>query len=147
MNYVKGDLFSVTSGIIVHGCNAQGVMGSGVAKSVKAQYPEAFKKYVADIKNGMTLGDVSWFMGELAIASAITQDGFGFNGHRYVSYDAVSVSFMKVFSVATKYGFEVSMPKIGAGLGGGSWTVIEQIILDAATKQKFQIDNITVYEL
>lgn len=25
----KGDLLSVTEGIIVHGCNAQGVMGSG----------------------------------------------------------------------------------------------------------------------
>jgi len=40
-----GDLFSNTEGYIVHGCNAQGVMGSGVAKIVKDQYFDAFKRY------------------------------------------------------------------------------------------------------
>jgi len=31
----KGNLLDVTSGIIVHGCNAKSVMGSGVALAVK----------------------------------------------------------------------------------------------------------------
>ena len=35
IQYKKGDLLSVTKGIIAHGCNAQGVMGSGVALQIK----------------------------------------------------------------------------------------------------------------
>lgn len=50
MKYIHGDLFAVNSGIILHGCNSHGVMGSGVAKTFKKLYPEAFKKYMADIR-------------------------------------------------------------------------------------------------
>ena len=48
MNKIKvklGDICSVNSGIIVHGCNAQGVMGSGVAKAIRLKYPQVFEDY------------------------------------------------------------------------------------------------------
>ncbi len=37
--YVSGDIRCVSSGIIVHGCNAQGVMGSGVALALRTTWP------------------------------------------------------------------------------------------------------------
>ena len=61
MNKIKvklGDICSVNSGIIVHGCNAQGVMGSGVAKAIRLKYPQVFEDY-KNFKNqfGLELGD------------------------------------------------------------------------------------------
>ena len=45
IEYKNGDLLNVTEGIILHGCNGQGVMGAGVAKAIKMKYPEAFTAY------------------------------------------------------------------------------------------------------
>ncbi len=42
INYVNGDLFATDIKTIVHGCNAQGVMGSGVAKSIRENFPKAY---------------------------------------------------------------------------------------------------------
>lgn len=59
IEYINGDLFSTNVRTIAHGCNAQGVMGSGVAKIVKALYPEAFSEYRAvNIKSGLVLGEI-----------------------------------------------------------------------------------------
>lgn len=40
-----GDLLNVTKGIIVQGCNCQGVMGKGVAKSIKDKWPHIHMMY------------------------------------------------------------------------------------------------------
>jgi O-acetyl-ADP-ribose deacetylase (regulator of RNase III) len=63
------------------------------------------------------------------IINAITQHDFGPDGKRYVSYDAVSEAMQEInlYCKAGRYD-QVAMPQIGAGLGGGDWTVIEAII-------------------
>lgn len=38
IKYIKGSLLDTDAKIIVHGCNCQGVMGSGVAKQLKKNY-------------------------------------------------------------------------------------------------------------
>ena len=50
IEYRKGDLFQTEIKTIVHGCNAQGVMGSGVAKIIRDKYPKAYDRYVAEYK-------------------------------------------------------------------------------------------------
>ena len=45
VEYVKGNLFDEPQEIIVHGCNARGVMGAGFAKDLKEKYPENYKEY------------------------------------------------------------------------------------------------------
>lgn len=150
MNYIKGDLLSVKTGFIIHGCNAQGVMGSGVAKSVRQKYPEAYDKYVQDINSGMRLGEVSWYLDKsgVQIGSAITQEFYGRENIRYVSYDAVDNTMSNVFFAANwKNNVRVSMPTIGAGLGNGSWEVISEIIKNQAKKKNFPLEMIDVYEL
>ena len=42
---VYGDLMQATEDIIVHQVNCKGVMGSGVAKQIKANFPEVFNEY------------------------------------------------------------------------------------------------------
>lgn len=147
MIYKKGDLFSVTSGVIAHGCNCHGVMGSGVAKQVKNLYPEAFKEYhelcsryaPAKLLGRAQLVKVT---DDLYIANLFTQQDFGsFGNTRYVDYNAIDTAFSTLRGLmfdeelAMGKDLELHIPKIGAGLGGGDWDIISRKI-DVALKPR-----------
>lgn len=132
IQYRKGNLFETDIYTIVHGCNAQGVMGSGVAKIIYDDYKEAYNDYrEVFFDRGLTLGHIicAPSNGKMII-NAITQDNFGKNGDRYVSYDAVATAMnlinRQLHTETTET--QVAMPQIGAGLGGGDWSVIAAII-------------------
>lgn len=128
IKYQKGDIFMSPNRFILHGCNAQGVMGSGVAKLIREKYPFAYQEYLRLHKEvGLSLGQAQIVKcRDRTIINAITQQFYGKDGRRYVSYDAVANSMRMVEEYL--YGETVAMPKIGAGLGGGDWNVIEAII-------------------
>lgn len=141
MKQIKfGDILSVKQGIIVHGCNAQGVMGSGIAAEIRAVYPGAYLEYIKyfqsaprDCLDKAALGEVITYDvpdTQLTIANAITQLTYGKDGRRYVSYAAIQASFDRVIQLATQGGAlrSVHYPMIGAGLGGGDWAIISDII-------------------
>jgi O-acetyl-ADP-ribose deacetylase (regulator of RNase III) len=139
--------------IIVHGCNAQGVMGSGVAKQIREKYPDVFKKYIDDLKSTAYLskvGIVSWYQAPRGewIASAITQATYGKSPQRYVSYDAIDTCFRKVIQFAVNNGLSVHVPDmIGAGLGGGNRAVIAAIISSVMDEYSFKDLTVWKYEL
>lgn len=132
IEYIVGDLFKTDAEVIAHGCNAQGVMGSGVARTVRDDYPKAYQDYVAAYdKIGLRLGAVIYSMvnPNLIIANMITQERFGHGGTRWVSYDAIATAMETLNKDCRVFGVnQVAMPMIGAGLGGGNWDIIEQII-------------------
>jgi O-acetyl-ADP-ribose deacetylase (regulator of RNase III) len=131
-----GNVLDVKEGIIIHGCNARGVMGGGVAAEVKARWPGAFSAYYAKCKANIAepstiLGEIIWYQAgpQLWIANAITQANFGRDPSvRYVRYDAVQQSFRKVAEEAFNLKLSVHYPMIGAGLGNGDWSLIHEII-------------------
>lgn len=128
IEYRKGNLLDVTEGVIVHGCNMQGVMGSGVAKVIKDKYPACFAKYKLILDNGGTfLGDTIMYRVDqkLTICNALTQSFYG-TDRRHVNYAAIAFVFHRLIPNQRVLHF----PKIGAGLGGGDWDIIEQIIND-----------------
>lgn len=130
MSYLKGNLIHVNKGIIVHGCNAKGVMGAGVALAIMNKYPEAYSTYADHVTNHKELlGSVAWYEhnSDLLIANAITQQHVG-TDKRQVDYEAIAKCFEKVYALAIKENREVFFPKIGAGLGGGDWKIISTII-------------------
>lgn len=131
-----GDLLSVTKGTIIHGVNSQGVFGSGVALAIKKKYPEAYKEYKeAELFGHLYLGSVSkcWVENndDLCIFNAVVQKFYGRDGKRYVNYCALAKCFEQAISHADCFDGGLHFPKIGAGLGGGDWSIIEQIINDA----------------
>jgi len=132
--YKQGDLLECQEKWIVHGCNAQGVMGSGVAKAIKEKYPSAFRAYrAAEEVRGLTLGDLSWAeqVDGKIVFNAITQEFYGRAGKCYVDYNAIRWMVEGLNHLASEWGVvgvHVAMPKIGAGLGGGDWNYIEIII-------------------
>jgi O-acetyl-ADP-ribose deacetylase (regulator of RNase III) len=67
------------------------------------------------------------------VANAVTQKNFGRSG-RYVSYDAVRLVMQRANVLCKAGGItEIAMPKIGAGLAGGDWDIIAQIIEEEST--------------
>lgn len=152
IEYRTGNVLDAPAGsIIVHGCNAAGVMGSGVALAVKKRYPEAFEVYLREFYvKKLTLGEITYYKtpDQTTIVNGITQQTYGTYPQRYVDYEAVSnvferivrdASFIHPQSVLNVVSFDydapqpyvLAFPKIGAGLGGGSWDVISAIIDEA----------------
>ena len=134
IEYRKGDLLNVTSGIIIHGCNSHGVMGSGVALAVKNKYPDCYVAYhntcVARQNDPTLLGSVIVYVvnENLSVANMITQKDFGTH-KRQVNYGAIARGFDDLEEFyANMPGLVFHFPKIGAGLGGGDWEVIAEII-------------------
>ncbi len=139
--YKTGNILtSVTSGIIVHGCNAQGVMGAGLALQIKKLYPACYERYryaYTSHNNSLELGRVIWCVipeQELMIGNAITQEYYG-TGKVQVDYHAMKLvmeecnAFMGEYKdLAEDDNPTIHFPMIGAGLGGGSWRKISNII-------------------
>lgn len=147
IEYIKGDLLKTEHNIILHGCNAQGVMGSGVAKAVRDKYPGAFSIYKricdSETDKSKLLGRVVWYLtgDKKYIGNCITQEYYGRDNKQYVDYDAIRACLNKV-NILFKHKTTIAMPRIGAGLGGGNWATIEQIINDTLERH-----TVKVYEL
>ena len=129
----RGNLLAVTAGILVHGCNAQGVMRSGVAKDLRAKYPGAFDAYKRKYdQSGLKVGDVVYYepprtLGapQFVIANAITQKYYGRDPDVvYVSYDGLERCFEDIGKLARQTGMAVHFPLVGAGLANGKWPEI-----------------------
>jgi len=148
INTIEGNVLAVPKGIIVHGCNCQGVMGAGVALQIKNIYPAAYKVYRDKYESrsnpkpgdglqmGLQLGEITFAEVEpfKIIVNANTQYSCG-GDKRYVDYEAVAQCFEKVERLArmienTNSGkkLDIFFPMIGAGLAGGNWNIISTII-------------------
>jgi O-acetyl-ADP-ribose deacetylase (regulator of RNase III) len=130
------DLLSVEDGLLVHGCNAQGVMGAGLALALRTRYPKIYNDYLHLLRARETaspLGHVVFTCctPTLTIASGVTQEHYGRQKTtQYTSYAALK----KVFETVNTYALaqptppEICFGKIGAGLGNGKWEDIVNII-------------------
>lgn len=129
--YINGNITSVYSGLLIHGTNCSGGFGSGVAGAIRNIWPEVYEKF----KNSPTGKEM---LGEfvpievsplLTIGNCYTQLHYGKDGKAYASLEAIRESLTKAFLYATLNGiYVVSMPKIGAGLGGLDWNEVEKVI-------------------
>lgn len=135
-NYIKGDVTEVDFDFLVHGCNAQGRMASGVAKAISDKWPVVKQNYVDWFQNsGLYLGDIQTVTvgNNKFVINAITQEYYGYDKKKYVSYDAVDKAMQSFNRLLRSTGRDSStkivMPMIGAGLGGGNWEIIKEIIL------------------
>lgn len=127
LTYIEGSLLDTEIVHIIHGCNAKGVMSAGVAKQIRAKYPKAYKDYRKQYKtNGFDLGSIVVSIQPCGkvIHNAIIQKDYG-TQQRQVSYSAIEKVFRKIDKWPLK---ELAMPQIGAGLAGGDWNIIKDII-------------------
>lgn len=134
IEYREGDVLASDVYVVAHGCNNMGIMGSGIAKQIKAQYPAAFDRYhKLYLEDNIKLGSVHFVkVNELRmIGNFITQPLVALNDVeiRYASYDAIAECMVRANALLVKNNItEFAMPLIGAGLGGANWNIIESII-------------------
>ena len=133
IRYVQGDLLASNLEVIAHGCNCRGVMGSGIARQIRAKWPNVYEVY--KLKHqvmGLELGTIlpiRTLDGRLVV-NCMTQQSFGGDGQQYMDYDAIERCIAAMDHQVRDWGAaEIGMPKIGAGLGGGDWDRIEDIIV------------------
>lgn len=150
ISYRIGNLLNHPDKFIAHGCNAQGQMGSGVAKAIRDKYPKAYEVYRAQYERaGLMLGSVVVAScTPHTVLNCITQEFYGRDGAMYVSYDAIERSIQTIDELARQERAQivttcdrqghpdliprVGYPLIGGDLGGGDWAVISKIIEDCA---------------
>ena len=127
MKYLTQDLTKIEYGVIAHGCNAQGVMGAGVAKALRNKWPEVYTEYC---KMGLELGRVQYVCIDdlLFVANCITQEYYGNDNRVYASLKAIDSALSKVAKDAGEFDLPIFMPKIGCGLGGLAWSQVAEIV-------------------
>lgn len=135
--YKVGDVLGCSEQVLLHGVNCKGAFGAGVALQIGLKYPKVRDAYLKRHRSsGWRLGDlqgvrVSSSESPLWVVNAATQLNYG-RGECHVNYDAVRTCVSKTLDWCTKQGYLLAMPMIGAGLAGGSWEVIENILLDVS---------------
>lgn len=147
MQTKKGDLLRAFDSdevdVIIHGCNCFRSFGAGIAKSIKEKYPSSYDADLATSHGDKSkLGNYSHseINTNKFIINAYTQYAYGRNKVN-VDYDAIS----KVFELINKdfaNHINIGIPAIGAGLAGGDWNIISDII-----NKKTPDLNITLYIL
>jgi O-acetyl-ADP-ribose deacetylase (regulator of RNase III) len=135
--YIKGDITETELEYIAHGVNTQNVMGSGVAKVLFTKWPQVKSDYHGycngheAIGYSIDLGEVNIVCTEddLTVFNCFTQEFYGYDGDRYVNYAAIVKCFNTILDYMP-HRSKLAIPKIGCGLAGGDWNIVEQLIND-----------------
>ena len=152
MKSVSGDLICLANegyfNVIIHGCNCFNEMGKGIACQIKDNYPEAYEadcKTICGDKNKLgtysvattpgcltnpattpgCLTNPATTPGCLTIINAYTQ--YKYKGRNNIDYDAVRTVFRKIAEDFPDS--RIGIPKIGAGMAGGKWSLLQDIIM------------------
>ena len=131
MKIINGNILDVNDGIIVHQVNCKHVAEAGLAKQISTKYPEwhTFYKNCVGELGGITIYKVSE---TLCIASLYAQYDFG-RDKCYTNYKAFEACLKQLQRYMDLYyvGVELFIPyKIGCGLGGGDWNIINKLLMD-----------------
>lgn len=110
-------------GIIAHGVNCQGAMGSGVAWYIRQKWPVVYKRFMESPKGAGMLGSTVLVnvQPHLYVANCYTQEYYGADGRRYADLDAVKKCLRTVFIHAQNMRCTLWLPKIASDRGGLSW--------------------------
>jgi O-acetyl-ADP-ribose deacetylase (regulator of RNase III) len=151
---VTGNLIKMASeghfDVIAHGCNCHSIMGAGLAPQMAKMFGcdqfemELWGSTIEKLGNidwqTFVLGEhIAWNLNdlknnrnepELIVVNAYTQYNYGKNHKdgsiRPADYEAITLCMRKMNSVFK--GKRIGLPQIGAGLAGGDWEVIKNII-------------------
>lgn len=133
---VEGDILLAKEEIIGQQVNAQAVMGSGLAKQIRAKYPNVYDEYVEFCElydnTRQRMGLVNFVEVEEGkyIANLFGQEDYGRNKFiTYTNYDSLEMALRFLKSVAKMNNMSVALPyNLGCGLANGNWNVVYRMI-------------------
>lgn len=138
IEYAKNGEFDV----ITHSANCFCRMGRGIAPQLDKEYgcgsfPLEHSKYRGDINK---LGSIDYKdCNGLIVINSYMQYHFH-NPSKYgvpIDYDAMRLCFRKINYIFS--GKTIGLPMIGAGLAGGDWNIIKNIIYDELKDMNIKI--------
>jgi len=123
-------------------------MGSGVAQALRAAWPRCYTVDVMTTKiaDGSKLGNWSC-SGEATaeeplIINLYTQYNYGTH-QRQLNYEAVATGMLHIArrleELDPDMNWRIAMPRIGAGLAGGDWDIIEMMINKAFGDREVEV--------
>jgi len=159
MNIVKGDLIEMAKNgefdVITHGCNCFNTMGGGIARTIKSEFPEAYQVDCQTKKGDYRkLGTISLVSGlqslqgtsgyKLTVVNSYTQFKYWKDKNDdpmepLVDYDAVRKCFKAIKKEFGGQNLKFGIPKIGAGLALGDWSIIAKIV-----DEEMEGENVTL---
>ncbi|WP_090104141.1 macro domain-containing protein [Chitinophaga sp. CF118] len=152
ITYIKGDATKPDAKgcvIIAHICNDIGGWGKGfvLALSQRWKKPEdEFREWYKSQDN-FKLGEVQFVEVEhnIWVANIIGQHKIvnGKDGTPPVRYEAIEAGLIKVGDFARNLNAIVHMPRIGCGLAGGKWNIVEPLIIKGISDKNIEV---TVYD-
>lgn len=142
-----GDLFTTKLQAVGHGVNLEGVMGAGVAKIVRQQFPEAYDAYAtlcshrALFPGAAQMVNTDFGHGKVIVNMA-TQLEPGPNAElRLIKLAAANAATSLKWYRGVE---EMAIPKIGCGIGGLDWHDVLPLLLDVEDEYEFEFE---VWEL
>lgn len=160
IKHIKGNLLDLAEkgkfDIIVHGCNCQNTMGSGIAKEIRERYPDAydadtsFANRFVEYTPEQRLGNYSECKAITAdldksvfkIINAYTQVNFMPRGVDHFEYESFNLILRKLAAIypGKRFGF----PYIGMGLAGGDKNRIIAMLEDFAEQVSAKGGSVTL---
>ena len=145
IQYLKGDATRPQGDgkkIICHICNNIGAWGAGFVLTLSKRWKEPEIAYKNKTNYSLTDVDFINVTDNITIANMIAQNGIrNPNNKKPINYAALRICLNEVNDFAYRNNASIHMPKIGTGLAGGDWNIIEKIIDDIASVPVY------VYEL
>ena len=152
MKHLTGDLLEMGKNgdfdIIVHGCNCLNTMGSGIARQIREQLPDAWLADQETVKgNKDKLGTYTVGVhGKLIIVNAYTQYAYNVSGFtedqfEYESFQTI-LDKLAVRWGCARFGF----PLIGMGLAGGDKERIMSLLEEFSAKVEAQGGSVALVE-
>lgn len=152
ITYKTGSLLDADEIAIAHGCNTRGMMGAGIARSIRDKYPDVYEQYRQACNSHLfRLGSA---LGVWCDPTHSGEDRLVYNlgTQRNPGADATSwgvwLSFANLAEdTAVRNIEEVAIPRIGCGIGGLKWDDVEFSITHAITNSTHPDLRIVVYDL
>ena len=154
IKFLKGDA-TLPQGegpkFIIHICNDVGAWGKGFVLAISKRWPEPEREY----RNWYATRVVSFSLGmiqtvqvepQLHVVNMIAQSGLRWTNKTQppIRYDALETCLKQVANRAKALNASVHMPRIGCGLAGGKWNLIEPIIIETLCSNNIPV---SVYDL
>lgn len=138
ITYKNGDILLSDCDALCHQVNSKGVMGAGLAKQIRTNFPGVYREYLLHCKRyspSSLLGTIQVLQNPKRngqyIVNIFGQNDFGYD-KTYTDYNALRSCFRYVNSLFK--GKTVAIPyKIGCGYGGGDWDIVLKIITEECT--------------
>lgn len=149
INYVYGvDLVAVSVPcLLLHVCNDQGGWGAGFSGNLSKRYPAteaAYRGWGRGEPDGVPPFMLGYVLFQelprgIRVGHMLAQQGFtGYGQGAGIRYWALRECFKKVVDWNTQK-YDIVMPRIGCGLGGGRWDEVEYLIKDVLIAADFEV--------